>query len=550
VKLPRRVTHCLLGAVITVALLFRYPLGIGHEMGSDTTFIHTLSNSIVQQGYAAWILSPSSYFGLYALSYPSAEPFLLASMSLISDTPIEGAMLLNGLAFAVVGALAAFAAARRLTEDDRFAILVSLLFSVAPFYLKETTWIGSSRGFDTSLVPSVFLVLLLNNRKFDSRHVFITGLLIFTMSALHRMGTLTAFVLIAYAFAIPFHKVTQKLRFVLGRYEKPFRLISSGTAAAAFLGLFYIQFLFPGIAGPNVVEEYGTSAVLTGHSFPVLLLNMAVSLAGKTGVLLPLAVMGLAGLVWKRPKTDRDKFLLVTAFVIVPLLSLRDYIGEFLIFIFVLFLAMPLIPKRDHGIRRKLVTVAAVVLMLGGAIAFSWTMKDYWRERYNTDSPIPDDVYDVALYTRWHTSNNMASNEGMSAGRVAAISGRPVLPLGGASNHWFGPQQLTFGFVNSDRVAVRLIPLTSITFQTDEIFLPVGVPNAKDGYEAIFYNKYGDSLSGRALSDYDISYVLVTNLRPNEFQSYIWRPSPFLVGVQQEAFRVYDAGSNSIWYLG
>src|SRR5437016_279560 len=193
-------------------------------------------------------------------------PFLLASMSLIGSTPIEGAMLLSGCVFGVVGALAAFAAARRLTDDDRFAILVALLFSIAPFYLKETTWIGSSRGFVTSLIPVVFLILLLNNRKFDMRHLLILALLVVAMSALHRMGTLSAFVLIAYAFAIPFHKVTQKLRFVLSRYEKPFRLMSSGTAAACFLGLFYVQFRFPGIAGPNVIEEYGTSAVLTGTS--------------------------------------------------------------------------------------------------------------------------------------------------------------------------------------------------------------------------------------------------------------------------------------------
>src|SRR5712691_4860525 len=115
----------------------------------------------------------------------------------------------------------------------------------------------------------------------------------------------------------------------------------------------------------------------------------------------------------------------------------------------------------------------------------------------------------------------MVTNEGMSAGRVAAISGRPVLPLGGASNHWFGPQQLTFGFVSGDQVSVRLLPITAITFQTDEIFVPVGVPNAKDGYESIFYNTYGASLSNKALADYDINYLLVTNLRPNEFQSYI-----------------------------
>src|SRR5437867_8244185 len=92
--LPKRVVHCILSALAVANILFRYPIDVGHELGADTTFIHTLATGIVQRGHAAWVLHPLSYFGLYALSYPSAVPFTFASSSLMLGIPIEGGMLL------------------------------------------------------------------------------------------------------------------------------------------------------------------------------------------------------------------------------------------------------------------------------------------------------------------------------------------------------------------------------------------------------------------------------------------------------------------------
>src|SRR2546430_297470 len=153
--LPKRVMYCLLVTLTTVNVLFRYPLDVHHELGADTTFIHTLASGIIDIGHAAWILHPLSYFGLYALSYPSAMPFLFGSLAEAGGIPVEGAILLSGLVFSLAGGLSAFAASRSIREDDRLALIVALLFSIAPFYLKDTTWVGSGRGFVTALVPEI-----------------------------------------------------------------------------------------------------------------------------------------------------------------------------------------------------------------------------------------------------------------------------------------------------------------------------------------------------------------------------------------------------------
>ena len=548
--LPRRVTYCLIVVVSAIGLLYRYPLGLGHEAGSDTTFIHTLANSLSERGTASWILHPLSYFGLYALSYPSAMPFLFSSLAEVSGVSVEGSILLTGLGFSVVAGLSAFAATRSVREDDRLALVVALLFSIAPFFLKDTTWVGSGRGFVTALVPAVFFLILRTMKTRDVRFLLLSALLVVVLSAIHRMGILAVFPLIAFGFAVPFHRLTQRLRFALARYESPFRWASATTALTGFFLLFYVQFLFPGIAGADVVQQYGSGALFDGSSFTILLANMAVSLVGKVGLLLPLFVVGLVRLVAARPKEDRDKFLLVAVFVMLPLLSLRDYIAEFLIYVFVLFIALALFPYRRAFAKRRQVASILVIAVVASSLVFSWVMKDYWKNSYYTDGATTDELYSVGVYAAWTANGTIASNEGLSAGRLAAVTGLPTLPLGGASIHWFSPQQLIYDFVDGRTVRVTLISLTTISFNTDEIYVPNDVANAKDDYEAIFYNHLSDSNTQDVLGRYDVHYVILYVSAGNQFQSYIWRPSPLVTDVKAMTYKTFSSHSYEIWYVG
>lgn len=549
-RFSRSVTYCLLFAVVLVALLFRYPLAKEHEMGSDTTFIHSLSDSLVGNGFALWILHPLSYFGLYALSYPSAMPFLFGSFSLASGVPVEGSMLLIGFVFTIAGALSAFAAGRAAKDDNRMALVVAFLFSIGPFYIKDTTWVGSSRGFVTALVPIIFFLLLRHLRTRDVRYLALCSVVVVMMASIHRMGFLALLVLIAYGFAIPLHRITQRLRFVFFRYETPFRLLSMGASISGFFVLFYLQILFPGTAGSDIVSEYSNGALFQGTAFPVLVANLLISLVGKVGILMPLIGVGLIRLAWDRPKEARDKFLLVAVLVMIPLLPLRDYISEFLTYVFVLLLALGLIGRLRKIPRRKVLTAAITIVFIASSFAFSWVMKDYWSDRNYTDKPIPNELYSVSLFSRVRTNGSILSNEGLSQGRLAAISGRPVLPLGGASIHWFSPQQLTFGFVNGNRISVHGIPLTSISFQTDSIFVADGIPNAKDDYETMFYNHLNDPAGQRLLQSYSVQYVFVDKSHMTEFQSYIWRDSSFLVDVERNCYKVFDSSPYALWALG
>src|SRR3990170_1013559 len=114
-------------------------------------------------------------------------------------------------------------------------------------------------------------------------------------------------------------------------------------AVLGFVGMFYLQFLYPGIAGADVTEQYGEGTFLQGKSFPILLANMGISLAGKVGALVPFAIVGLVSYAWQRPKEIADKFVLSAFFIFLPMLSLRDYIAEFLFLFFVVLIVIGLL---------------------------------------------------------------------------------------------------------------------------------------------------------------------------------------------------------------
>lgn len=546
--LPRRVTYCILIALATVTLIFRYPLGTNHELGADTTFIHTLADSVTKDGIAPWIVHPLSYFGLYALSYPSGMPFMFASGSLTTGMPIEGVMLVFGWIVSLVGAWSAFLLGRALRRDDGFGMIVAVLFALAPFFVKGTFWIGSSHGFVVALLP-VFLLLLVRTLKTHGIREFVLAVMLFAILAtIHRMGLLAGFLLVAFAFALPFHSVTQRLRVALARYERPARYGTVATAVFGFLGMFYVQFVYRGIGGSDVVDQYSTGAFFQGMSFPTLLANMAISLSGKIGPLFLFAAVGIVAYVWRRPKEAADKFLLTAAIVYLPLLSLRDYMVELIIPIFVILIVVGLMWLWTR--KRHSRTLAVLVLLLVvGSVAFSWQMKDYWRDRYPTDAPLTDAAYQMAVYLGRTTNGTILVNDGLSAGQIAAISGNPVMPLGGASQHWNGPQQLAWGYVDPGSLHAHMMPFGEISFNTDNIYIADGVRNAEVDWETMFYYDH-PSDADKLFSRYQIHYIVIDKQYPQSFLSYgELRASTYLQSVlPTTSYVIYDNGAFTSWY--
>lgn len=549
--LPKRTVYTLLFSLVLCNLAFRYPLVAQHELGSDTMFIHTLTSSIVADGRAPWILNPLSFFGLYALSYPSAIPFCFASFSMTSGLQVEATALFFGWVVTIAGALGAFSIARLIRRDDIFALLTAVVFSLSPYLIKDTFWIESTRGFVVALVPAFVLLMIKAIRTNRLADIGVTSALFALLMAIHRMGFLAFFLILAYTFAVPFFKLVRSLRFKFVRQERHVRFGLMATSVGAFVGVLYTEYLSPGITGANIIDQYGTGAFFQGTSFPAVVLNMSISLTGKVGLVLPLVLIGIPASLWRRPKETLDVFVLTTMFVFMPLLAMRDYMAEFLIPLFAIFIATSFLWIRARLPQRRKVVGVALLLIVAGTVAGSWGMRDYWSEHYATDAPILPATYGTAIYLKHEADGILVTNNGLLGGQLAAVSGQPVLPLGGASQHWTSPQQLMWGLVDPATIVVRLIPLANLTFKTDEIYLPINVRNAEVDWETMLYYRV-PSQAEMTFVRYDVRYVAVDRTRPDTFLSYAHdRSSPYLASVlPASSYVIYQDSGFTIWYRG
>lgn len=553
-RLPRRSMYAIVATILALNLILRYPLTGQHEFGSDTSYIHSLASSLSSSGHAAWTLSPLSYLGLYALSYPSAGPFLSAMLTVTAGQPLEASFWLESLLFGLLGPIGMLLFGRSITSDDRLAVVLATLMSFAPFYIKDTTWTGSTRGYAVALIPIVLFLCVRFLQTADYRILPVLLLVCIVMSLFHRMGVLTTFLVVGVLFVVPFHLLTMRLRFHLYRFESSFRVASLGLALAGFLGMFFIQFRFPGVAGIDVQQEYGTGTFFSGNSFGVLLANMAVSFVGKVGILIPLVALGLPLYMWKRPKEAVDKFVLLSLLIFLPLLSMRDYLTEFVIPLLTVFMGYTLFRLVGHSSlrRHKAASVAIMAVVIVSSMGFAWVMRDYWANRYVTDAGIPESIYTAALYSHVTLGGSLLSNNGLDGGRISAISGVPALPVGGASLHWYSAQQLTFGYVDGTTIQVQPLSIFKITLNTDEIYVPTNVRNAETDWETILYAHLADPKAKTLMDTYHVEYVAVSTDNPkNTFLSYgIYRDSPFLADVAVSCYTTFAQPDLSIYFVG
>lgn len=117
----------LLVLLILLNVVLRLPI-TPHGTGSDSFMFHELSNSIIQYGYAKWVIHPASIFGLYPYSYPSGLMYLLASISLLTNLSMENVSILFPMFLGVLGVFGAYLVAGEIKKNFLFQFLVAFSF--------------------------------------------------------------------------------------------------------------------------------------------------------------------------------------------------------------------------------------------------------------------------------------------------------------------------------------------------------------------------------------------------------------------------------------
>ena len=158
--ISRKVVLLLLAVIILVSISMRYPLVEHERHQTDSYYIHLLSESIIDNGFARWITHPLSLTGYYPMSYPSGVPFLLAESSILSGLTVETTILMNNVMLAIAFCLVVFLLARHFLRKPQFALLATFLGVIGARFVDTSYWNGSARGLAVFFIALVVLVLV------------------------------------------------------------------------------------------------------------------------------------------------------------------------------------------------------------------------------------------------------------------------------------------------------------------------------------------------------------------------------------------------------
>lgn len=399
--------------LLTLNLIIRLPV-TPHELGNDSFFIHAISQEICSTGYAAWLLSPLSFFGLYPYSYASGLPHILAITSLITDLNLEWTIYYSSLFFGLLGVLASFLLAGEFSDRLSFRCLVTLLFTLAPLTIEFTLWTASSRGIFFMMVPLFIWCLLRWHKHQSHRYGLILAILCLTLATLHKMFVLLFLVIFGYTLA----------RYVSNNYHKFYPKYIPYLFLIVVISLFVLQFFF---IQNSWAQGYNHFAILKGDAWYHYLIGTCICMTARLGVLLPLSVIGLISIIFKHSKLFVDWFLLCTSVLFIPLLGVSFYVYQTLqpFFIILAAIGMYSLFSIFKSMPRHYLGIAVLVLVI---VFASWVIHASYTNS-NTDgyrNYMAESAYSLTQFVEQKTDNQPIGGSGLTLRYIGAYSSNPV----------------------------------------------------------------------------------------------------------------------------
>jgi hypothetical protein len=421
-KFTLRVRYALIGALVSLNFALRYPT-IPHEIGADTFAINAQANTISTFGGATWIIHPFSYFGLTPASNPSSLPYLLSGLSQCANVDIEFTVLIVSTLIGLFGAFTMYLLAKEIRDDDLFAFAAAFAFSTSPLFLDFTIWTASPRNMFVALLP-LFIWCLLKIRTGSGanwKFIAFSILLYIILQTSHRMALLLPPVVLVFLLSVAIYSSVGKIK-----WPKWFIIIVPILWIFTFLFFIYLQLLEWGVYGDiGILERYYTGFWFTGRASHIYLLNMAIDLLSKIGILLFLGIIGFGAMMF-RSLRDFDKlpkkyeatkslhyfFILGSILAYSPLIMEGVYIPFIILPFYSLIIAMGFIiivegwkkhhTKIKYVLKQSIFPISVSLILI--SVYFSVFMINHWRSEIREADTVPlwidEHTYATAMYLK------------------------------------------------------------------------------------------------------------------------------------------------------
>lgn len=318
----KRVILFLLAVCILISFALRYPLVEHERYQTDSYFIHQLSQTIVDDGRAAWLIHPLSYFGYFPFSYPSGAPFVLAELSEMSGITMEASVLVFNMVIGAIFCLAVFVLAREFVSRPEVALLATLMAVLGARFVDTSYWDGSARA---PLVALMTLLVFIIFRAFSSRRgelLLIGGVVAFGCFSTHHMAVLVVMFGFAYVILVVY------MQFLIKRIPSRARRWTAAYFIAAAVGTGAVSWGLFDVLSSQIVRSFQETSIFSSEftlvSVPV---NMAIVYTNQIGLVLVFAAVGIPYLFKERSALIKTFFPLAVLIAFIPLLGNPLYIS-------------------------------------------------------------------------------------------------------------------------------------------------------------------------------------------------------------------------------
>jgi hypothetical protein len=394
----KRTILLIISATILLTIALHYPQ-VEHERNqADSYYIHLLSQSIVDEGYATWTYHSLSYFGYYPVSYPAGAPFAIAELSTLTGLSVEASILLSGIFFSVLFCLATFCLASQFVRRPELAALAAILATLSPRLIDTTYWVGSARGPLVVLMTITIFVIIRSNEMKQRKLNILSVALVFGCFAMHHMAVLFVLFGAAYIVAVlgtnyvfPTSKMHRRQKAIL--YVASFAMATSILSFALFDSL-----------GSSLEASFGqTNFVNLDQPVINVITGLIASYLNQVGIVLILSAIGLLLILNEGGTSTMKIFLIALVIAFIPILNKSLYVSLLLLPFLVIMGMIPLTKHpRRKGSRSRIAVAAILVLVLSSILIQSLSIDRWDASEYVSGNSVEvsNQVFSDAQYLR------------------------------------------------------------------------------------------------------------------------------------------------------
>ena len=502
-------------SIILVSLAIRYPMTYS-PIGKDTWDTIFYTSTILEMGYAVWIINPLSFFGLYPASDNAGIYYQIGTLSQLCGISVEMGMLLVSFSNTILLINILFMFHCLLKFNSNLSYFSILFFTNLPLVIRYTHWMGTPRMYVVILFLCAFFCQIRYFSTLSIRYILLFIFLLVGTMSMHGSYTFGVFI-----YSIPsflFFIFKRQANFLISFYRPsinaPIKFRSVLIISSIILA-WYLSANLSSIGDFSEIAKFKENSIFSLDYFE----SFAITTLGYYGPMILVAFIGYMHFNSRDSMIKNRQHFLLPALV-VPLALNIHYLIHFNTIIFFVLFSYGLIILNKYLPKKAFIlflsfSVFSILIWSSFIHSGIYNFNEPWESDYN------DDEYDLAIYTTNRELNGMFFiRDSMGKDQhflseihrssIAHYTEKPPLLAGS------GGEELIYGFETKESIEGKIYRNSLIYSFTDPYLIDANDRhNAVINREIYYIENVDNELTQQILNQYNVFVIDYLHHRDN-----------------------------------